>query len=987
MTRFAQLLSIKQNETGAAFPFIGIMLFTSMGAALGGTGIEALFFARFGVEYLPYMYIGLGFVSMLTLFVIIGALGRVPRRVLYLALPLLTAALVVGARLALFTGANALYPVLWLGKEILNSVLTLVLWGMAGAVFDARQAKRLFPLFTASKIFGQVVGGFVTGALVAFVGAENLLVVWAGLLLLTFLLVRALLAGRAISAAPQVRSRRRQPSVVEEIRRGYRYVRGSPLLTWIAASTVLFSFLFFSIALPFSRAATEQFPNENSLAGFLGLFNGFSTAAAFLTSLFLANRLFSRIGIMACILAFPLIYFIGFGGLILAPVFAVIVAFRFVQMLWLSGIGEPAWQAMFSVVPAERREQVLSFTSVPSQAGIFIAGGILIVGEQALEPRQLYVIGLLTAALCTYVILKARRGYNASLVEALREGRPHLFFSGEKPFGGFQQDAAASRTALAGLRDADPKVRRASAEILGYLSLPDAEAALIGGLRDSDPSVRAACIRSLTRLGAAHYLLDIAASLSDPEPAVRLEAVSSLTALSPHSPALIQLLAPLLDDDHAEVSARAALSILRSSHSHAHFEQARGHLRRLAVFGNLEERTHAIHALGECGDREAFDFLANELRERQLEPLVKRAILASLAKINPQGSLPYLLESLKDPFTQETAAQLLGGIGVPAMEPVLAALEDDASADGALLALECLPAPPPNPILDFARTAVSRAGEYDALRRGTGSQVRNEAMSLLEESLREKSLQFSVRALRAIGLLGDRAAMTLAVENLRTQDANQRANVIEALEAIGSKHRSVFQPLTKLWEDETPLGESMNWDRLLADDDEWIRECAHYAAHQIGVKTMEHPATLSLMERILFFRRVPIFANLSPADLKQVAAIAYEETFSDGEVIAEQGETGDAMFVITSGEVRVCMAKDGVQSEVARRGVGNYVGEMAILNREPRSATLIAAGEVRALCMDRKSFEGLLRDRPDVSLNVIKELSRRLKEASERITQ
>lgn len=986
MSRLAQILSIKQGETRTAFPLIGIMLFTSIGIALGGTGIEALFFARFGVEYLPYMYIGLGVASMFTLFVIIGALGRVPRRTLYLTVPLLMTALIVGARLALFTGANALYPALWLGKEILNSILTLVLWGMAGALFDARQAKRLFPLFNASRIFGQVVGGFLTGALVVFIGAENLLVVWGILLFLAFLLIRILLAE---TAAPQAgsKSRRRQPSVMEEIGRGYRYVRGSPLLTWIAVSTVLFSVLFFSIALPFSRAAAEQFPNENSLAAFLGLFTGFSTAAAFLASLFLANRLFARIGVMACLLAFPLIYLIGFGGLVLAPVFAVIVAFRFIQMLWLSGVAEPAWQAMFSVVPVERREQVLSFTSIPSQAGTFLAGGILIVGEQALEPRQLYFVGLLAAALCAYVILQARRGYNASLVEALREGRPHLFFSEEKPFGGFQQDAAAGRTALTGFHDANPKVRRASAEILGHLSLPNAETVLVGGLRDSDPSVRAACLRSLTRLGAAHTLLDIAASLSDPEPAVRLEAVSSLTALSPNSPALTGLLVPLLNDNHAEVGIRAALSILQSPNSDSPYEQAKRHLRRLAVFGNLEERTHAIHALGEWGDREAFDFLANELRERELDPALKRALLTSLAKMRWEDALPFLIEALKEPFVRETAAQRLGDIGVPTMKPVLAALEDDASAEGALLALERLPPPPPKPILDFARMAVSRAGEYDALWRGINSQVRNEAVWLLAESLRGKSQAYSIHALRAIGLLGDRQAMNLAVENLRLQNASRRATVIEALEAIGSKHRRILQPLMAWWEDETSQSESMNWERLFADEDEWIRDCALFAAHQIGVKTMENPATLSLMERILFFKRVPIFANLSPADLKQVAVIAYEESFSDGEVIAEQGETGEAMFVITAGEVRVCMTKDGVQSEVARRGVGNCVGEMAILNREPRSATLIAAGEVRVLCIDQRSFEGLLRDRPDVSLNIIKELSRRLKEASERIMQ
>jgi HEAT repeat protein len=990
MTRLTQLLSIKQGEDRTAFQVIGIMLFTSMGAALGGTGIEALFFARFGVEYLPYMYIGLGVTSMLTSFVIIGALGRISRKALYIAVPLLMAALIIGARLALLTGLNALYPALWLGKEILNSVIALVIWGLAGAVFDARQAKRLFPLFNASRIFGQVVGGFITGALVTVIGAENLLIVWAGLSFLTFLLIRALLGRQSISSATPARSRRKQPALLDEMGRGYRYVRGSSLLTWISFSTILFSILYFSIALPFSRAATEQFPDENSLAAFLGLFNGFSTAAAFLVSLFLANRLFARIGIMACILLLPMIYLVGFGGLALAPLFVVIVAFRFIQMLWLAGIADPAWQAMFNVVPPERRDQVRTFMDVPAQAGTFLAGGILVLGEQTLEPQHLYFIGLIAAAVCAYVIYRARHGYNLSLVEALRAGRPHLFFSEEKPFGGFQQDSTAADTALNGLHDPDPIVRRISAEIVGHFSLPESTHALVDGLSDVDPLVRAACLRALTHSKATPALLDIASSLSDSEPDVRYEAVSSLTILSPTSPTLTKYLIPLLDDKQAKVSVRAALSLLilpspKEERGSDMGDRAKKHLRNAAVFGNLEERTYAITALGEWGDRDAFDFLANEFRERHSAPDIKRAILYSLTKIDQEKAIPLLLESLRDPYVRATSAQLLGDIGDPAMAAVLAALDDEASVEGALLALEHLPLPPSGPILNFARMAVSRAGEYDALMRGTSSQVPNDAMRLLAESLQDKSHQYGIRALRAIGLLGDREAMNLAVENLQLRDASQKANVMESLDSISAKWRDVIQPLMKLWEDETPQQETINWERLLVDDDPWICECAQYAAHQLGVKTMENLATLSLMERILFLKRVPLFADLSPVDLKQAASIADEELFSDGEEIAHEGDEGDVMFVIVSGEVRVCTQRDGREIEIARRKAGDYVGEMAVIGREPRTASLIAVDEVRTLCIDQKSFEALLRDRPDVSLNVIKELARRLKEASEKI--
>lgn len=145
---------------------------------------------------------------------------------------------------------------------------------------------------------------------------------------------------------------------------------------------------------------------------------------------------------------------------------------------------------------------------------------------------------------------------------------------------------------------------------------------------------------------------------------------------------------------------------------------------------------------------------------------------------------------------------------------------------------------------------------------------------------------------------------------------------------------------------------------------------------------MDTLATLSLMDRILFFKRVPLFANFSPVDLKQVATLADEEVFSDGEELGHEGDVGDVMFIIINGEVKVYSQRDGQEYEIARRKAGDYVGEMSIIGREPRMASLVAVGDVRTLCIDQKSFEGLIRERPDVSLAVMQALTKRLKEAS-----
>ena len=90
------------------------------------------------------------------------------------------------------------------------------------------------------------------------------------------------------------------------------------------------------------------------------------------------------------------------------------------------------------------------------------------------------------------------------------------------------------------------------------------------------------------------------------------------------------------------------------------------------------------------------------------------------------------------------------------------------------------------------------------------------------------------------------------------------------------------------------------------------------------------------------------------------------------------------MYIIVSGEVQVlASAGAGRAVEVARRRPGEYVGEMAIISQEPRVATLVATGDVRTLRIGQQQFEGILRERPETGLAVMRVLCARLKEAQE----
>src|SRR5574341_609420 len=1034
MNRLRSALKGQPGEGRMAALLIGLMLCASAGSTIGGTSIDALFFARFGTEWLPYLYVALGLVTFINLMAVSALLGRVRRERLYRLVPLVLALLLVAGRVVVALHLRWFYPVLWLGKDVMNALQGLVIWGLAGAVCDTRQAKRLFPLFTAGSIFGSVVGASGTPLLVNVLHAENLLLVWAGALGASFGLAWALM-GRAKGEAPgrdrgraaRRTGRHKPPSFIGEMQQGYRVVRRSPLLLWMSAAAILFSVLWFSYLLPFSRLATEQFPDADKLAGFFAAFQSLYTIGALLASLFLANRLFARFGIMNMLLVYPVIYALGFSVLVFVPAFNVLVAARFVKLIWSQGIAETVWNASLNVVPLERRDQARAFLNgVPGQAGIVIAGVILVVGEQALQPQQLYWIGLGAAALCTFVLWRARRAYNGALVEALRAGQPQVFLSEEEPFGGFQRDPTTVTVARIELLNPDTATRRIAAEILGHIPAPQAVDALVEALHDSDVEVRVAALRALARAQSAQALLDVAARLRDPEPEVRAQAAEALSQLTPYPQGLYAYLRPLMDDPDPTVCAHAAAALLRAGPN----TEARDFLRYMAVMGDLEARVSALEARGEVGDVEAYELVEMESDDAQAPAAVRRAAATALVSfdLSADRTIELLICTLadKDRSVREAAARAVGKFGARALERTAAALKYPEAEAGALSALEYLPAAQAGGALRaYAREQAAHALRYHDWFNRLEVRDEDERVRLLADSLHDKAAHHATRALRAVGLLGDRRALALAIENLKSRDSSQRANALETLEAMGEAE--IVKPLLKIWEagEPNPATPDGVWLRVLEDSDPWLRACAAFAASRgdsrvarttgdsriaptadpefraalaqladsdpdvlvretaaralQGDRAMETLATLSLMEKLLFLRRVPLFAELPPSDLKQVAAIANEAVCPDGDAIAAQGDPGDEMYIIVSGEVRVLTATDGGQEvEVARRKPGDFVGEMAIISREPRMASLTAAGDVRMLCIDQKSFESLLRERPEISLAVMRVLATRL---------
>jgi CRP-like cAMP-binding protein len=140
--------------------------------------------------------------------------------------------------------------------------------------------------------------------------------------------------------------------------------------------------------------------------------------------------------------------------------------------------------------------------------------------------------------------------------------------------------------------------------------------------------------------------------------------------------------------------------------------------------------------------------------------------------------------------------------------------------------------------------------------------------------------------------------------------------------------------------------------------------------------------TVAVIERVLILRQIPLFADLSPADLEAVARIAEEQGYADAETIAQEGELGDEMHVVTEGTIRVVKDLGNDEREIARRSAGDVVGEMSVITRNPRMASLVADGAVRTIRIGHGEFESMLRERPDLAIGVMRVLADRLAESA-----
>jgi HEAT repeat protein len=653
---------------------------------------------------------------------------------------------------------------------------------------------------------------------------------------------------------------------------------------------------------------------------------------------------------------------------------------------------------------------VLAFNNgVPSQIGVALSGILLIVAERVFTVQQIFLMGTLFALVCGVFIWQMRKAYAQALVDALQAGRLEVFSADETSFTGFQGDAAVLDVATRALQDSKATTRRLAAEMLGRMESDSAIPHLVRLLSDPEPAVRASAVSSLGVLCADSAVNEIIPLLDDPDGHVREEALTVLPKLKViASPELTTKISGLMmNDSSLSVQTKAIVALTKLGVG----DEALSNLARRLNSPNPPILISALETVSEIPSP-SLDLqpILNSLNNSS--PLIRRAAISALGSLKDDSVSKRLVDHLtdSDEGVRKAAAKTLRHRSDESRALVLETLEsNDSAVDSALDALS--PGNPESltPLRGYAKRELARAR---TLRNQSASvPATKHATRFLHDCLQMRASLCEARLIKTVGLFGDARTMELVRKSMNGTNIENRAAALEALDTIGDK--GLAKSVVSLLESEpAPSNPSDVIAVLLKNADPWLRILALRSTSELGLREFipllhqlksgsesflreaalgaltefgeENPMdtlkTVSILERILLLREIPIFADLSPEDLKLVAEIAHEEWVPQKTVIFNQGDEGHRMFVIVEGQLHVLQITKDTEKVVAQRGPGDFVGEMAIIESAPRSATLRAQTDVRVLAIDGETFKGILRERPDVSFAVLRSVSRRLRE-------
>jgi HEAT repeat protein len=1091
-------------------PVVGICLIVNLlvvaGIMFGRNARDSLFLIYFGVQYLPVMYFANAAFLVLCSVGYTTLVDRIERGKFLAGVSVIFVAGLVASRVVLLGHPHWFYPVLYIEAQVVWYFSLMQFWTFAGDLFDTRQAKRLFPFLAVGALLGMIGVGVGSKQIVHALGTENLLLVWAGLILVSLVLGAVAYRRYKLPEEPSKidaeTMKRPKLSELQKIKSGLNEVGREPLLRSMAAYILLMWTVYAVVDFCFSKTIRARYPDPNDLATFLGIFCGLQGLLCLVIQLFFVRAVIARLGVGTTINFHPTMLVTGTAWMSLGYGFGSVFSTKLGDASMLYTFSDSSYQLLYSPISPDRRARVRGLIEgYIRPLSLAAAGALILLGNSYLKPlhwlgreiavgQQLAWGALIFAGVWLAMAMTAKKGYVRALLKNLQSGSPALRQAAATALGKIK--GATSLSILSeSLGSSNPDRVIAAIQLLVNLGSQESADAIASLLGHADSRVRATATSALGRLAGEKYADRFTHLLNDPDPRVRANAVEALAAS--RDPQLADKLSPLLQDPSIRARVNTILTIVAIKGASSALDWMPV-IEKMAS-GDTQSRSTATYALGRMPLTQSEDLLSQLLKDPEAE--IRSEAAQALGRIGTPRVIPALVEALAGsaelrhharkslgkivrrhgdetlqvvarmaaestrPEIRSELGDVLGRLkNLAAIEPLMKLLKDPEWRVRwkVLKAFQRLERHIPLPenarlaLFDYAHDEMERFRESLSFTRSLVPQPADESARVLAQALQEDRLNIEERIFRMLGILCGHEQMAAIFRKLRSGDTRQRADALEALDSLAPKKiardvLNLLEPAPVSASDQPlPAGPALSalahhpkpWMRastafylgdhsqqdgtgllreLVQDSDSIVCETALYAGwkayHEAWLPQVENAAQspqpivrrcaewikkaradgaagppaqnqrgapmLLTVEKVLFLKSVSMFAGLEGEELAALADIAMEKNFAAGELLMEEGQLAHHLYVLVSGKVEIFRKIDSKEYPLAVLGPKECFGEMAILDDEPRSASVRALEPSTVLKVDRESFRELIHERPQISFAIFKILSQRLR--------
>jgi hypothetical protein len=643
-------LKVYQDELALLFWSVLILFLIRSSSILFNNFAETAFLKRYGVEYLPIVYV----VNSISTFVIMGFMtgfmNRLPGSRLLTYLFLFCGSSVAGLRFIIPLAFDLLYPVLFVLKSQYEVLLALVFWNLANDLFNTRQSKRLFPLITAGGVLGGIIGSFATPLLEKAITMDNLMLAYLGTTAVGAIMVKRM-GGRFPTLLLSDKTEKKTKSrvaIADEFRKVLPLIKESKLVQILIMLTLMPNVVIPIINYQFNFAVDQTFATEGKMISFFAYFNGSLNIISLIILMFV-GRIYGRWGLPIALMFHPFNYVLAFLAFLLRfDIFSAMYA-RISTNVLRTTINNPARNILMGLFPESYRGAIRPFLrGTVVRIGVLAGAGFIMLSERLVHPRYLSVVAVLFVGGWILATFSLKRGYSRILLDLISRNILDLKSMGEGDVSQIFKVKEVQSQLVQSFSSARGDECLWYARLLKSLGVKELDVRILSALREQDDQTRVGLL-SLLSSQASEEAIEAFRELADP---VKPELTIALLKASRRLPSKLSLdfnLELFENTQNPEVKAHAVVSLY-----HERPQKYKEVIDSWLAAGNVSEKRAGIIAAGYSEEHAYAEKLKEILEVEQDEGSTIPLILEALHRLGTPDlnvlTLPYLshpLESIR----------------------------------------------------------------------------------------------------------------------------------------------------------------------------------------------------------------------------------------------------------------------------------------------------------------------------------------------------